>query len=371
MAIPAPRDPDVTRERLGPWVSSKLSGAREVAISRLEIPRSGFSNETFYFDVDCTEGDTRRRERLVVRARPEGDGLFLGGDVMLQWRVMRAVERTAVPVPPLFWAEPDPTILGSPFFVMGRVDGRVATEVPSYHRRGWVVDLTPADRERLWRNGMAELVKVAKLDWRSGFDFLAAGAGEPGLERYVGWVAEWYRWAAKGRDMGVADAALEWVLANRPRDPSLAVVWGDSRIGNMIVRDDLSIAAVIDWEMATLGPAEVDLGWWLFFERFLTEGSRTPGLEGIPGREETIARWESLVGRRARDVPYYEVLGALRMAIIVMRGTAWQIEAGMLPPATAMASRNPVSQILARSLDLPIPELAPEYEALLAKIEAG
>ena len=372
MAIPKPRDPSFTRARLAAWLPTKLPGTSDVTISDLEIPRSGFSNETFYFDATWIEDGTPRRERLAVRARPQGDGLFLGADVMLQWRMMKALaEHTTVPVPPLFWEEPDLAILGSPFFIMGHVDGRVATEVPSYHRKGWVADLAPADRDRLWRNAIAELCKVARLDWREGFGFLADGGGTPGLDRYLAWVEEWYRWAAKGRDVGVVDAALEWLLAHRPRDPSLAVVWGDSRIGNMIIRDDLSVGAVIDWEMATLGPAEVDLGWWLFFERFLTEGSRTASLEGIPGRDETIAHWESLAGRPARDVHYYEVLGALRMAIIVMRSTAKHIEVGMLPATTKMASHNPMTQILARALDLPVPDLAPEYVALLARIEAG
>ena len=71
-------------------------------------------------------------------------------------------------------------------------------------------------------------------------------------------------------------------------DPGEGVVWGDARVGNMCFADDLSVAALFDWEGATTGPPGIDLGWWLMFDRYLCEAQRSQRLDGIPGREQTI-----------------------------------------------------------------------------------
>jgi aminoglycoside phosphotransferase (APT) family kinase protein len=368
--FPRQRDPESTHKRLIGWLRQKLPDATDLKVSVLEMPRTGNSNETGYFDAHWEAGGDRRHERLVLRVQPDDRQLFLGTDVMLQYRMMDALAHTSdVPVPTLFWAEPDAEVLGSPFFVMGYLEGQVAAEVPSYHKSGWIVDLAPGQRHELWLNAMDAFARVARVDWRNGFDFLSDRDNAPGLGTYLAWVRDWFEWAARGRDLPLLAAGLDYVGSRRPDDTAVGIVWGDSRLGNMIIRDDLSVAAVIDWEMAALGPPEVDLGWWVFFDRFLTEGMATPRLDGIPGRDETIAHFESLIGRRGRDVEYYEVLAALRMAIIVLREADIRVEKGVLPPTTTMGTNNPVARILAEHLGLPAPDLAPEFLAIVAEME--
>jgi aminoglycoside phosphotransferase (APT) family kinase protein len=362
MVIPKNRDAEALAKCLTGWMAGQIPGARDLEIVNIRVPRTGNSNETAFFELAWNEGGQHRRERLVARIQPSEYQLFLDADVLWQYRMMEAIAaHSTLPVPPLFWSESDPAVLGGPFFIMGHVDGQVAAERPSYHRVGWVVDLVPSERERLAHNAMSVLAEVARLDWRRGFEFLSDGIQASALRRYLRWVRDWYTWAARGREMPLLQAGLDYLDAHQPEENSCGIVWGDARLGNMIIADDLTVAAVIDWEMATLGPREVDLGWWLFFEEFLTDGFGLAPLDGIPRRPEMISEYQSLTGHQVHDIEYYEILAAVRMAIIVIAGTDGQIRSGRLPASTTVATNNPATQILARHLGLSEPRLAPEY----------
>jgi aminoglycoside phosphotransferase (APT) family kinase protein len=128
----------------------------------------------------------------------------------------------------------------------------------------------------------------------------------------------------------------------------------------MVVAPDLSIAAVLDWEMAVLGPPELDLGWWLMFEKVAFEGFRTgvPWPDGVPDRATTIARYEVLLGRPDNDIHYYEILAALKLAIINIRllelGAYGPIAEGWILEQTEdrMIIGDPFTRLLATWLDL-------------------
>jgi len=229
MALPPQRDPEVTAKQLTEWLGSRLPAGADVVISNLEIPRTGFSNETFYFDADWTDYDGRHHERLVTRVQPGDHQLFLGADVGTQFRTQVALgSHSPVPLPKMFWHEADPGVLGRAFYVMGRIDGRVPLVLPSYHSGGWVTDLEPAQRELMWQNAMAALVQIAQADARTGFEFLLEDGKQPGLDSYLDWVKSWQEWAVRRRTFPILDAGLEYVLANKPEDDSVSVVWGDA-----------------------------------------------------------------------------------------------------------------------------------------------
>lgn len=362
MAIPKNRDTETLAKCLAGWLAGQIPGARELEVGNVRAPRTGNSNETVFFDLAWNVSGHHRCERLVARIQPSDFELFLGADVLLQYRMMDAIAaHSPLAVPPLFWSESDPAVLGGPFFIMGYVDGKVATERPSYHRVGWVVDLAAGERERLAHNAMSALVEVAKLDCRQGFEFLSDGSGPSALRRYLGWVRDWYTWAARAKEIPLLESGLDYLDTQIPEESTCGIVWGDARLGNMIIADDLTVAAVIDWEMATLGPREVDLGWWLFFEEFLTDGFGVRPLDGIPRRAGTICEYQSLLGHRVTDMEYYEILAAVRMAIINLAGTNAHIRSGRLPADTTITTNNPALQILARHLGLSVPPLAPEY----------
>jgi aminoglycoside phosphotransferase (APT) family kinase protein len=145
------------------------------------------------------------------------------------------------------------------------------------------------------------------------------------------------------------------VQDNRPAtDEPRALCWGDSRIGNIIFKD-YRAAAVLDWEMVTLGDPAQDLGWWLFLDRHHAEGSGAPRLPGFPSRDATVARWVERTGRSAAELEFYEVFAGFRFAVVMVRLATLLVQYELMPPDTDLASNNAVTRLLATILGLPAP----------------
>lgn len=285
---------------------------------------------------------------------PTGDAVFPSYDLATERRVISALyQHTPVPVPEVLWHEPDATVLGAPFLVLERLDGRVPSDDPPFTAEGWVLELSPEQRAAMYDNSLRVLAEVHRADWRSlGLDFL----GQDGLDGHLAHWQDTYAWAAPGGGNPTIEAAFEWVLAERPTAPEpLVLNWGDAHPGNILYTDTLSISGVLDWEMVSLGTPGLDLGWWLFLLRHHTEGIGAPLPEGFPDREQTIARYEELSGNRVLDIDFYEVFAALRLAILMHRAGDLMISAGLLPPDAPMKLNNPATQLLARLAGLPEP----------------
>jgi aminoglycoside phosphotransferase (APT) family kinase protein len=315
----------VTREALGGWLSRQLAaqGCRDVRLVELSQPDAGYSGRTVFAAASWTAPDGAQcRKELVFRVQTPDQQLFVAPDALRQARTMSALAGyPGVPVPKIWFTEADPEALGAPFYVMDRVRGRVPGDVPSWHRKGWTVDLSPAQRTRLHDNGLTALVALHRVDWRPGLSFLEPPGQGTALDRYLVQLERWYDWCGPSRRFGpdVLAAGLRYVLDYRPDDPAEGVVWGDARVGNMCFADDLSVAALFDWETATIGPAGIDLGWWLMFERYLCEAQGLRRLDGVPGREQTIARYRELGGAAIPDIDYYELLAGVVMTLITSR----------------------------------------------------
>jgi len=350
MPLPQQRDPEATRRQLAPWLARRMPQARDLAITNLAPPAAtGFSNDTLLFDLEWTEDGRARRQGMVVRIEPSGFTVFPAYDVGQQFRIMQRLgETTDVPVPPMYWLEERTAVLGARFFVMGRVEGRIPPDNPPYHAAGWMTEIAPAARAALWWDGLEVLARIHRLDWRRlGFDFLAHGT--PGLDAQLDYYARYLAWAAGGRPAPVIEAGLAWLRRHRPADEPLGLCWGDARIGNMIFAG-ARCRAVLDWEMATLGNPEQDLAWWLFLDRHHSEGIGIERLAGLPGREETVARYEELMGRPVRHLDYYEVFAAFRFAVIMCR--LWQllIAYGAVPADADPQASNIPARLLAGML---------------------
>ncbi len=147
---------------------------------------------------------------------------------------------------------------------------------------------------------------------------------------------------------------LAWLRANVPTDlPAEGLNWGDARFGNVLY-EDFEPVCVLDWEMAAIGPAEVDLGWWWFMNRYYTEGTGVPPLPGFPSEADARAHYEAALGRPLRDMRFYEVLAGFRFGIIFIRAAALMRAAD--PDDGGTFERiNPVTTMLAATLDLPDP----------------
>jgi aminoglycoside phosphotransferase (APT) family kinase protein len=355
--VPDQRDLEQTRTTLAPWIGARL-GASDVQLGPITTPSlTGFSSETLLFDATWTENGVARSEGLVVRVAPTGYQIFFEPDFEAQFHVMRALAATDVPVPPTYAYEADPALLGAPFFLMGKVDGKVASDNPPYTLEGWLLEASPDEQQAVWWAGVDAMAAVHRLDWRAlGLDFLdRAERGKPGLDEQLAYYRAYLAWAARGRPQPTAEAGLAWLETHRPDDDDrVGLCWGDARIGNLMV-DDGRCAAVLDWEMVTLGNPIQDLSWFLFLDRHHSEGLAVERLPGFPSREETIARYEQLSGRTAEHLDYYEVFAAVRFSVIMIRVAQMIVEYGFMDGDSDMETNNPVTNLLAKMLDLPAP----------------
>jgi len=356
MPIPAQRDLEVARRSIADWLRSRRPRGGAVAVENLRVPGgTGFSNETLLFDATWTTGAASETEHLVIRVQPTSYRIFLEDDFETQYRVLEALGSSgAVRIAPLHGYEDDPSILGAPFFVMTRIEGDVPGDAPPYNQEGFLTELTPAERERLWLSAMDAFCEVHRVDHAAlGLDFLSKPVrGATGLDQQLRYAGESFAWAAGGRPQPVAEAAWTWLQANLPDERPTALSWGDARIGNMIFRD-LACQAVLDWEMVSLGGPELDLGWWLFLDRFHAEGSGLTRLEGLGSRQDTIIEWEARTGLHADNLEFYEVFAGFRFALVMIRIARMAVEWGM--PESGMETNNGVTHIVARMLDLAPP----------------
>ncbi len=369
------------RAALERWVAARLEpvalgGVRDLTVSFVDERIGGQSNETVLFGVRWSDAEGQRDARLVLRLQPSArTQIFEHPDAVRESRVLDALARqSTVPVPRVWWAEADPSILGVPFFVMSEVVGRVPLAKPSVHTNGWLPTLTPLQRRRVSDTGIEALAAIHRVDWRSPLAFLVDPLGAPpGVAGELERLTRYYRWVVDGRPYPVTDAALAWLaerapaVAERAGDPVL--VWGDARIGNVIydgpgdAGDDVSVAAVIDWELATIGPAGVDLGHWSFMDAFHAEAAGIERLDGYPSGEEVVARYESAVGRSLPDLDWFEIRSALFMAATIIRQADLRIARGEQRADTDMGHGNLCTRYIAERLGLAVPELSQDWIA--------
>ncbi|MFQ5471744.1 MAG: phosphotransferase [Dehalococcoidia bacterium] len=342
--------------RLSSWFSGKLSTARDLSLSGLDRPSGGLSNETIFGRLSWREDDRDLSRNLVIRLEPKDFQVFPDYDLSRQFNIMSRLAETPVPVPPVLWLEEDADILGNPFYVMERIDGEIASEVPPYHTFGLCFDASPERRAAMWRNGIEAMAAIHSLDWEKlGLSFMAVPTGGANaLDPQLVYYESFFNWAKGQEPQPVLDAALAWLKKNRFTPSRVSLCWGDSRLPNLIFRDD-RVVGVLDWEMAFLGDPEADLAWWIFQDWQHSEGYGIPRLEGFPGPEETVRYYEELTGRRVEHYLYHEVMAAFRFGVIMLRVAERMKAQGIPTPTRNFASNNPCTQRLASLLQLPPP----------------
>ena len=314
---------DRVSEAMKSWLPSRLAPSEATAfdISEFTAPQAGYSGRTVFFTAAwIDQAGVRHPEDLVLRAQAEDHQLFTVPDAPRQAEVMRRLGAQGIPVPDIVGIERDAAVLGSPFYVMRRVRGRTPSDVPSWHKRGWTVDLSAAERGLLFDNGLRALVDVHRVDDPDTLSFLRGDADptRTALRRYLDKLSGWYDWCRADLVVGadVLAQALPVILAAAPDTDAETVVWGDARVGNMCFGDDLSVVAQFDWETAGTGPPDIDLGWWLMFERFLCEALGFARLPGVPDDDEIVRRYLQFGGTLTGDIAYYQLLAAFVLSLI-------------------------------------------------------
>lgn len=330
MPLPSHRDPEQLRAAIEQWFSRRLGGP--ALVGPVAIPEgTGMSSETLLFDL--THNGTT--EAMVARLRPDMTDwpVFQVYDLAKQAAAMRFVGANSnVPVPEVPFVETDESHLGAPFIIMKRINGRALPDMPPYVFGGSILDaMSPAEQRQLQANAASTLARLHAIDINTP-DIAAIGpVGESGTEslrRQLREQREYYVWTrAEGwpytiESVPLIDAALDWLDANMPTDTGPTVLnWGDARPGNILF-DGVEPAAVLDWEMVTLGPAGVDVGWLIFLHEFfqsLAVVFQLPGFPDFCKADDVHADYVAAGGAPIADLDWYRAYAATRFGIISVR----------------------------------------------------
>ncbi len=321
------RNIDLVGARLAPWLVDRLGDGPPPQITGLRRPEGGgLSSVSLLFDATWPDGSQPPRT-LVARMPPEETSfpVFPAYDFRLQYDVMAAVrEHSDVPVPALIGLDETGEVAGEPMIVMERVAGLVPTDNPPYVFGGWLFDASAERRREVEESSvgvLASLHGIGQVEER--FPGLARAAGADPLRSHVDAQRTYYEWTCgDGLRIPLIERAFDWLEEHWPHDPGPAVLsWGDARIGN-ILYDGGHPSGVLDWEMAALGPRELDLGWFLFMHRFfqdIAEVFELPGLPGFLERGSVVSTYERLTGHEVRNLDWFLVYAALRHAVVMGR----------------------------------------------------
>jgi aminoglycoside phosphotransferase (APT) family kinase protein len=317
------------RESLAAYLESKLAAAESVEVVNVRGMPAGASNDTVSFDARVHCDGAEFDVPLVLRPeRP--DGILAPYDVARQYRVMRALAGTAVPVPAVAWYEPDAAVLGAPFFVMERIPGET---LPLF----WY-----GQSERL-DLAAAALAEIHAVDWRAvDLDFLVPEGALTPLD------SELHAWRLRAERLRISRAPLlvtlgDWLRANEPADARFALLHGDPNPGNYLFRGQ-RVVGVVDWEVAAVGDPRSDLGFYAALHTIFG------GISGPSGRTLLSDAYERVTGTPQHDLEYYEATGLYRMAVVM---------AGWAGRFTGMASGYTMDAIARRLSVL----LGPRWEA--------
>jgi aminoglycoside phosphotransferase (APT) family kinase protein len=323
------RDIPALTSALQEWLETQPSLPGKPTVTGVRTPDSnGLSSTSVLFDVSFTGDGGTTAGSYVARMAPEDSALpvFPHYDLPAQYELISQVAAACpIPLPTLRWNVPDSGSLGGPFFVMDRVEGRIPLDNPPYVFGGWVLEATPEDRARLQRASVEILAKLHAIPaGTAAVPALNPPAGCDPLRHHVEQQRHYYRWALAddGVRVPIIERSLDWLEEHWPGDPGPAILtWGDARIGNIIYQG-FEPVAVLDWEMAALGPRELDVSWFIFLHRFFQDIAEFFGVAGLPDflrRSDVEQYYRELTGWRLRDMDFYLTYAAFRHAIVMAR----------------------------------------------------
>lgn len=293
-------------ERVTAWLDSHVESAR--GPYRFELIAGGHSNLTY--GVTAADG-----QRFVLRRPPLGHLLASAHDMGREHRIISALASTAVPVAPAVGFCDDPAVNDAPFYVMRFVDGLVLRDV--------------TDAERSLTLDARATASVSMVDTLAAIHAVlpaAVGLGE--LGRHDGYIARqlkrWYgQWnAQKTRHLPALDAAHDALLQRIPEQGPAGIVHGDYRLDNCMLHPDGRVAAVLDWEICTLGDPLADLGLLMVYwtgpddEPSAWTATATTAA-GFANRAELANRYAEASGRDISQLDFYVAFAYWKLACIL------------------------------------------------------
>jgi aminoglycoside phosphotransferase (APT) family kinase protein len=359
------RDVSVLPAVLSNWLSTVMPGGVKPAITiESGIDSNGMSSETIVLTGRWTEDGNAREQKWVARVAPTEEDVPVFSSYRLdhQFEVMRlAAELTDVPVPPVRWLENTGDLLGAPFFLMDCIDGVVPPDVMPYtFGNNWFADASPEQQRELQDATVEVIAKLHSIpNAQKTFGFLAEvdPAGDSALRRHFGWLKDWYSFSIP--DIGgspLVERALAWLEDHFPADVAASesvLVWGDSRIGNVLYREFRPVG-VLDWERATVGPREFDVAWIIFAHMVFQELCGLAGMPGLPDvlREQDVRdAYREFSGVDVGDLRWFYIYSAVVWCCVFMRTGARRIRFGEIEKPDEVESLFYHKSLLEKLLD--------------------
>jgi aminoglycoside phosphotransferase (APT) family kinase protein len=242
--------------------------------------------------------------------------------ILREWRIIEALDGSEVPHTKAIAVCADKSVLGRTFYIMGYVDGWSPMGVDKWPE--------PFDTDLKARRGLAlQLVEgialLSKVDWQArGLADLGRPDGfhERQVDRWTGFLER-----IKGREIpGLAEASA-WLGSHRPIDYVPGLMHGDYQFANVMYENGAParLAAIVDWEMGTVGDPKLDLGWVV--QSWPTDTTAPEAAEssyvdlfGMPSRNELLEHYAAVSGRQVDDIDYYVILAKWKLAIVLEQG---------------------------------------------------
>ncbi len=273
---------------------------------------TGFSNLTYLLQIEDKE--------YVLRRPPVG-AVKRGHDMGREFKVLSGLNKGFAKAPKVFSYTEDASVIGASFYVMEKIEGIILSAKEARKRQVSATDFpTIADR---WMDTFVELHQL---------DYEALGLGD--LGRPVGYVERQVRnWSkqfvkAKTEEVPTADTVMAWLAEHQPTEYQHSLIHNDYKYDNVVFKDDTwqEIAAVLDWEMCTLGDPLMDLGTSIAYWSMATDndiivnGWPSPTtMEGNPSREELVELYAQKSSRAVNNLVFYYVFGLFKIAVIIQQ----------------------------------------------------
>jgi aminoglycoside phosphotransferase (APT) family kinase protein len=302
---------------------------------RVERIAGGQSNPTFFVRYENRD--------LVVRKQPPGDLLPSAHAVDREFRVISALARTKVPVPQALAYSADRSVIGTPFYIMERLDGRVFHDAT-------LPGVSAGERDAMYA-AMAQT--LAELHNVSPSEIGLADFGRPEgyfARQIARWTQQWHR--SKTREDANIDQLIAWLPVHLPVEAVAVISHGDYRISNLMFHaTEPRVIGILDWELSTLGHPLADLGhssiaWWTAPDEFGGLEGLDLGLLGIPTQQEYAVRYYAAARSEVRLQPFHGAFALFRWSVI-FEGIAARAKAGNAAADNA-ATVGELSRVFAR-----------------------
>ncbi len=326
---------------LGRWLDANdAPGSGEEPL--LELLKGGSQNTLYLI--------SRGPERMVLRMPgPRADAARIDG-LLREIRLVRALSGTDVPHAELIAADDTGDLLGMPFYVMRAIDGWSPMD------GGWQA---PFDDDLQARRGLAfQLVegaaKLGRVDWRGqGLDGFGRPDGfhERQVDRWLSFLD-----AYKVRELPGLDEASDWLRRNRPAHYQPGIMHGDYQFANVMFAygGPARLAAIVDWEMTTVGDPLLDLAWALL--GYDGENPSDDGfyldMLGMPTRSELLEHYEKISGLSTENIDYYLVLANWKLGIVLEKTYAAGVRTGKVDPNIQNAFGAMIPRLIATAAEL-------------------